>query len=126
MARDARDAGGEAHSVELQGTALAMRDQLAAAVRRWQHARTIFAGVGEDAGESRCLLNLGAAAHADPRMAGLLRDGRPTPLSRRAAAEVAYERLERARALRTGKGDTALVDHYLSLVRRDLTGGSAG
>ncbi|GAB3472594.1 hypothetical protein [Actinophytocola sediminis] len=119
VARDARDTGSEAHSVELQGTALAMRDgQLVAAVRCWQRARTIFGRIGENAGEARCLVNLAAAALNDVRLAGLLRFGRPTPLSTRDAAAVVLPLLERAKALRTGQPGTDLIDHYLDQARQ--------
>ncbi len=118
LARDARDAGCAAHAVELQGVALSQQDgQLVAAAVRWLRARTMFARIGEDVGEARCLQHLGSAALADPRVAGRLRDGRPTPLSRREAAVVAVEWLERAKALRTGQPDTTLVDHYLAEAR---------
>jgi hypothetical protein len=123
VARDARDTGSEAHSIELQGTARAMvRDQLVAAVRAWQRARTIFGRVGEDAGEARCLVNLAAAALNDARAAGLIRFGRPNPLSTRDAAAVALPLLERAKALRTGQPGTDLVDYYLDQARGMLDG----
>jgi hypothetical protein len=121
VARDARDAGSEAHSVELQGIAHAKRGHLADAVRCWQRARTMFARVGEDIGESRCLQHLGSTAVEDARMAGLQRDGRPVALSSRDAAAVALHLLERAKELRTGQPDTTLVDHYLAKARRLLT-----
>ncbi|HEX2132638.1 MAG TPA: tetratricopeptide repeat protein [Actinophytocola sp.] len=121
IARDARDAGCEAHSVELQGTALAMLDgQRAEAVRRWQRARTIFAGVGEKAGEARCLLNLGAMALQDARMAGLSLNGLPTRLSPRDAAREAHRLLEESKKLHTGQADTSRVDRYLDQARREL------
>jgi hypothetical protein len=121
VARDARDAGSEAHSVELQGIAHAKRGHLADAVRCWQRARTMFARVGEDIGESRCLQHLGSTAVEDAHMAGLQRDGRPVALPSRDAAAVALHLLERAKELRTGQPDTTLVDHYLNKARRLLT-----
>jgi hypothetical protein len=121
VAQDARDTGSEAHSVELQGIARARQDDdLAAAVRCWQRARTAFARIGEDVGESRCLQHLGSVALTDPRMAGLLRYGRPMALSPRDAAAVALQLLERAKELRTGQPDTGLVDDYLDEARRRL------
>ncbi|OLF19109.1 tetratricopeptide repeat protein [Actinophytocola xanthii] len=121
VARDARDAGSEAHSVELQGTALATQDgTLVEAARCWQRARTVFRRIGEDPGEARCLQHLGAAALCEPGVAGLVRVGRPVPLPGPDAAAVALALLERAKELRTGQPDTELVDHYLDQARRAL------
>jgi len=120
VARDARDAGSEAHSVELQGTALAAEAQPIAAVRCWQRARTDYGRIGERLGEARCLLNLGAMALTDVRMAGQLRYGRPMELSKREAAEVALPLLERAKVLRSGQPDIGLIDHHLARARREL------
>ncbi|MGH3758312.1 hypothetical protein [Actinophytocola sp.] len=121
LAVDARDAGCEAHAVELQGVALSQQDgQLVEAARRWLRARATFTRIGEDRGVARCLQHLGSAALVDPRVAGRLRDGRMVPLPRHEAAAVAVELLERAKSLRTGQPDTGLVDHYLARAREQL------
>lgn len=119
LALDARDAGCQAHSVELQGIVLSQRN-LIEAVRAWQLARATFAKIGEDQGEARCLQHLGSAAVTDARAAGQLLHGHPTNLSRREAAEVALAHLERAKALRAGQPNTALVDHYIAKARTQL------
>jgi tetratricopeptide (TPR) repeat protein len=119
LAQDTGDVGGQAHSIELQGVVLSERN-LAEAVRAWQLARATFARIGEEQGEARCLQHLGAAAVTDARAAGQLLRGNPEPVGAREAAEVALEHLERAKALRTGQPDTALVDHYLAVARSRL------
>lgn len=121
VAREGRDAGCEAQAIELQGVALGQRDgELIEAIPLWQRALDLFVHSGEEQGEARCLQHLGSAALVDPRVAGLLRDGHPTPLSEREAAEVALPLLTRSKLLRTGQPDTGLVDHYLELARRRL------
>jgi hypothetical protein len=116
---DEGDAGAQAHSTELQGVVLSKRN-LVEAVRAWQLARSSFAQIGDDQGEARCLQHLGTAALVDPTAAGQILRGTPDRLSDRDAAQVALVRLERAKALRTGKPDTSLVDHYLGLARARL------
>ncbi len=116
---DDGDAGGQAHSTELQGVVLSKRN-LVEAVRAWQLARSTFARIGDDQGEARCLQHLGTAALVDPTAAGQILRGTPERLPDRDAAQVALVRLERAKALRTGKPDTSLVDYYLGLARARL------
>jgi tetratricopeptide (TPR) repeat protein len=116
VAQDAGDVGAQAHSTELQGVVLSRRN-VAEAVRAWQLARATFARIGEEHGEARCLLHLGAAAVTDPVAAGQLLRGTAEPVPVREAAEEALRYLERAKALRTGQPDTGLVDHYLALAR---------
>lgn len=99
MARERRDVGCQAQAVELRGIALSATD-LPAAVSLWQEARQLFAAIGEEQGEARCLQHLGAAGLADPAAAGYTR-------------EKAAGYLEKAKQLRAGQPDTALVDEYL-------------
>jgi tetratricopeptide (TPR) repeat protein len=121
LAVQVRDAGSEAHAVELQGVALAQQDgQLVEAARRWTRARARYERIGEDRGVARCLQHLGSAALHDPRVAGFLRYGRPVALPPDDAARVALDRLTQARSLRAGQPDTTLVDHYLAEARRRL------
>lgn len=120
--RMATDVGCAAHSIELQGVALALLDdRLVDAARRWQRAREMFVGIGEEQGEARCLQHLGAAALVDTRVAGQLRDGEPEALSPQEAAVVALPRLTRAKQLRAGQPDTPLTDHYLAMATNLLT-----
>jgi tetratricopeptide (TPR) repeat protein len=98
MARERHDVGCRAQAVELRGIALAATD-LAEAVPMWQEARQLFQAIGEEQGEARCLQHLGAAALSDPAVAEVLTD--------------AVELLEKAKQLRAGQPDTALVDEYL-------------
>jgi ABC-type sugar transport system permease subunit len=78
-------------------------------------AKELFVKVGEEQGEARCLQHLGSAALTDPRVAGQIHDGRPTPLTQQEAAAAALPLLTRAKQLRAGQPDTTLVDHYLAL-----------
>ena len=116
---DEGDTGGQAHSTELQGVVLSKRN-LVEAVRAWQLARAMFARIGDDQGEARCLQHLGTAALVDHTAAGQILRGTPERLDDRDAAQVALIRLERAKALRAGQPDTRLVDHYLDLARTRL------
>lgn len=116
---DAGDAGGQAHSTELQGVVLSQRN-LVEAVRAWQLARATFARIGDDQGEARCLQHLGTAALVDPAAAGQILKGTPERLATRDAAREALRCLERAKTLQTGKPDTSLVDHYLGVARARL------
>jgi hypothetical protein len=119
LATDRRDTGCRAHTLELQGVALAGTDLLAA-VRLWWRAKELFTLAGEEQGEARCLQHLGSAALTNPQAAGQIRDGRPAPLSPQAAAEVALPLLTRAKHLRAGQPDTTLVDHYLHTAQTRL------
>lgn len=121
LANDRRDLGCRAHAVELQGVALSCQDgQLLEAVAAWRLAEHYFATIGEEQGEARCLQHLGSAALVDGRVAGQIRDNRPTQLDEPAAAAVALRLLERAKQLRAGQPDTQLVDHYLRVARGRL------
>lgn len=114
----AQDDGARAHAVELQGVALArIHDRLVDAVRCWQRALDTFTRIGEERGEARCLQHLGSAALTHPAVASYLRNAGKTRLDARAAARVALPLLERAKALRVGQPDTALVDRYLRQAR---------
>ncbi|HEV2778452.1 MAG TPA: hypothetical protein VGX25_03545 [Actinophytocola sp.] len=116
MADDRGDLGSKAQAVELQGVVLAYQLGLPlGAVPLWQWAITLFVHIGDAHGEARCLRYLGSAALDDPRVAGLLRDGHPTELDAREAAEVAQPLLARAKALmqRAGLPDTRRVDDLL-------------
>jgi hypothetical protein len=121
LANDRRDLGCRAHAVELQGVALSYQDgRLLEAVTAWQLAEHYFTTIGEEQGEARCLQHLGAAALIDGRVAGQIRDNRPTPLDEHAAATIALGLLERAKKLRAGQPGTQLVDHYLRIGRARL------
>lgn len=114
LATDRHDTGCHAHTLELQGIALATTDLLEA-VRFWLRAKELFVLVGEEQGEARCLQHLGSVALVNPEAAGQIRDGRPTALPAPEAAEVALPLLARAKHLRAGQPDTTLVDEYLKL-----------
>lgn len=113
LARERSDVGCQAQAVELQGIALSTKD-LHEAVSLWQGARRLFADIGEEQGEARCLQHLGAAALVEPTAAGLIEHGTRTALDSRAAAAVARPLLERSKKLRAGQPDTELVDTYLA------------
>jgi tetratricopeptide (TPR) repeat protein len=119
LAVDRRDTGAQAHAIELHGIAVA-HEQLLEAARLWRQAWKIFDTLGEEQGVARCLQHLGAAALVDATIAGLLRDGRPSPLPDREAAAVALLILEQSKKLRAGQPDNALVDHYLTIARNRL------
>jgi tetratricopeptide (TPR) repeat protein len=121
LAGPVRDIGCEAQAIELQGVAMAQqRGELHEVVPLWQRANGLFVQIGDKHGEGRCLQHLGSAALGDPVVAGRLRDGHPTALSEREAAEVALPLLKRSKLLRAGQPDTSLVDSYLELARKRL------
>jgi tetratricopeptide (TPR) repeat protein len=119
LAVDRRDIGAQAHAIELHGVALSFT-ALPDAVRLWRQAWKRFDTLGEEQGVARCLQHLGAAALVDATVAGLIRDGRPTPLTEREAAAVALLLLEQSKRLRAGQPATALVDDYLAVARARL------
>lgn len=123
LATERHDTGCHAHTLELQGIALASTD-LFEAVRFWWRGKELFALVGEEQGEARCLQHLGSAALVNPEAAGQIRDGRPAPLDSAEAAEVALPLLTRAKHLRAGQPDTTLVDEYLKLAHIRLEAGT--
>jgi tetratricopeptide (TPR) repeat protein len=121
LAIDRHDVSSRAHAIELRGVALSLKEgRLLDAVAAWRLAEHYFRTSGEEQGESRCLLHLGATALMDGRVAGRIRDNRPDPLDERAAAAVAVTLLERAERLRAGRPGTQLVAHYLSIARARL------
>jgi len=103
MARTRGDTGCHAQAVELRGIAESGED-LDRAVSLWQEASQLFAAIGEEQGQARCLQHLGAAAVVDPAVADRL--------------DSAVSLLERSKKLRAGQPDTTLVDEYLDLAEK--------
>ncbi len=99
-----RDAGAEAHVLELTGVAAWLQGNPDGAKRWWRQAEQRYADIDERVGRARCLQHLGAAAFTA---------GSPAR---------ALTLLEASAALRGGAAGHEVLEHYLTSARAQVTG----